>query len=122
MTGRRSFLGGVGAFLAGLFGARAGAAPWPYDPTVADRSRRGACMARLYRFDPESGDFHEIGRLGARPGDRCVMLGLDGQRLWRAEAFTVGEKGVVGDPLDGEPAVYVEGPMVSLFDRGTLPE
>jgi hypothetical protein len=112
---RRSFLGGLGAMVAGLFGCGR-AAPAEYDPTIADRDKKGKCLSRIYRL-AKDGCYYEIGRGEPRPGDRCIVLGLDGKRLWSAEAFTVG--GPRGSFYhDGEPVVEMAATprAVNLFD------
>lgn len=83
---RRGFFALVAAALAVPFRKAAG-----YDPTVAERGTKGDCLARVYR-QGDGGHFWEIDRRDVRAGDRVIMLGLDGKRLWRAEAFTVGEQ------------------------------
>lgn len=132
---RRSFLGGLGAALATALGVRgfahsaeAGRAVTleeairqarqggpiiaPYDPTVADRNGKGSCLSRIYRLATD-GCYYEIGRAEPKPGDRCIVLGLDGKRLWSAEAFTVaGPRGSYFH--DGEPVLEVAGTPVSV--------
>lgn len=120
---RRSFLAGLGAALAGLAGlaglcgwktaAAASATLGTIPPT--ERDRHGICLARIYRRDAVSGSYHEIGRDAAKPGDRCIVIGLDGSRLWRADAFTIGKQGAFIDPADGGPTVCIEGEVHDLF-------
>lgn len=92
---RRSFFGAALAAVAGLFGVKAfGAGPKPGRVPPTERDENGECLARLYRLG-DGGCFHEIPRDGARPGDRVIMLGIDGARIWKAEAFTVEKEGYV---------------------------
>jgi hypothetical protein len=86
LQGRRGFLGLMGAALAGLGLRAAGAAPEP------ERDPRGRDVAQAFRLGP-NGCFDKTPRSALRPGDRFIMLGLDGDRLWRAEAFVVGRRG-----------------------------
>jgi hypothetical protein len=41
----------------------------------------------VYR-EGADGSYREIRRHDVRPGDRIIMIGQDGDRLWKAEAVT----------------------------------
>jgi hypothetical protein len=88
LEGRRGFLGLLGVALAGVGFRTAAAVAAP----ETERDPRGRAVAQAFRLMPD-GCFGKVPRSALRPGDRFVLLGLDGDRLWRAEAFVVGSRG-----------------------------
>jgi hypothetical protein len=92
---RRSFIGRAAAAVTALFAggvSKAAATASPaFDPTVPDRDPHGEPMAWLYRVADDD-KAYRIDRKSARPGDRVIMLGLCGDRLFKADSFTVGNR------------------------------
>ncbi len=86
---RRTLFGAMVGLVGGLFASRAGGAD-PFDHTKAERDSNGKAICRVYRADAE-GVYREIDRNAIRRGDRIIMIGQDGDRLWKAEVATVGQ-------------------------------
>lgn len=89
-------------FVAAIAGLCAWRRRRPQEPDV---NSRGAALARVFRLEPD-GTWQRIARADQKPGDRCIMLGVNDDRLWRALIYTVGEQGYIrlpsGDGVAGE--------------------
>lgn len=83
---RRTLFGlSIGALLAPFFGRTSAA---EIDHTIPERDANGKVICRIYRLGGD-GTYREIRREEVRAGDQIVLIGQDGDRLWKAEALTV---------------------------------
>jgi len=125
---RRSFFGRVFGVIGCLFaphtaqsvakelvdGLRDGSVVLPDPLAVAqsDKDRNGNCVAQVFRKGTD-GYYYHIHRNEVRAGDECIVIGLDGKRLWRVDAYKVHERGYTRmDELEG---AYVDGEIKSLL-------
>lgn len=93
MMTRRNF--SVAAILGSLFSFVFGVRPMQAnEPQTVPEERdcKGSCVAQAYKLCKD-GVYRHVKRSSLKAGDTFVMIGVDGDRLWRVEQYKVGEGG-----------------------------
>lgn len=99
------------SFLASLLGLAPAPRP-PAEPAPhARRDQHGDSLAEPYVL--RGGSYARCRPADLRPGDTFIMIGLDGDRLWKATRYTVGPGGHFVDH-NGMDCTVIEGESVPL--------
>lgn len=82
----------LGALMGFVFGVKA-QAQFPDGQTVpTEHDHFGSAVAQAYKLH-EDGSYRHVKRHTLKAGDTFVMIGVEGDRLWRVEQFKVGDGG-----------------------------
>lgn len=111
-TGRNLLRSIPGAAFLGIV-SKSKAEPKPQS-VPSEYGHYGESMAQAYKLH-EDGTYRLVPRLSLKAGDKFIVIGVDGDRLWRVCQFEVGEGEIYKRPAGKGVRVSVTGGATAVL-------